>query len=1683
LSIKATTPFGVIAMDFIIRVSNFPVSGYSSITYTPLVPAYTYQKYSLLPGDSISFKLQCGIPSKPDAKYYLTTPVLYDGLTINGGLLTTLSVTPADQVTVAYSPKLSNPYADSDSYVLTFYCRDIATYDTKFYSIIVYVAKPLVITVPPPKTLGCHPHCGCLDETILGTATATDACCGLPTITYTDTTADGSCNQKIYRNWTAVNNCGQQASGTQIITINDITPPEISSCDDEHYQCYDQIYPTSTPTASDTCGNTVLDFYDSGAHGNCNVKFTRTWTATDDCGNVATLNQNVYVNDDTPPTLVINTENPLKVECPADCELFNGIVTTIDNCDGILDSTYKDDVKVTCGKFKRTWTSTDKCGNIGTYSATLEVGHSHLPTFNPPSLGYYTSQCYEDTKKIPPPTAISYCKVYLNVTLDHETVDNTTCVHLVTRVWRATDECGNTNTYTQQIPVKDNTPPTFEVPKDFTTECGGYVDTTRAGTPTCLADNCGYSQNPWYVDGYGSGGCNDCFTRTWYFQDNCGNVCNKPQKICRVDTQPPTYTPPADYTGVCPGDEQNAPKPTGLYDCHNATTAYKDTIVSQSYKCTDMLINRTWIISDNCYHSTLYYQTIKIEDNIPPSVTWPCDITVECFPKSFPNVTGYPHATDNCGVIVDDIVYVDKEIRDVTYNTIKQLIRTWTVKDACGNTVKKNQTITFNNSLPFLTCPNDVDYDCPDNYGPKVAGWAIAGDACVGNLTPTYHDDLISDCASTNGVYTDYIHIVRTWRVFDYITGKSAECRQNIYIGRKKAGPFIKSPGDRSVQCTNDIYPTTNGVPCVSPVCPQDKLTNPTYEDSTDSYDQCSDLFSFTRTWKVSDQCGLSSSAKQIIRIHDYSKPVIKLPSDCFSTCRFKTDVDHCCKASAFDNCNGDDKITISHSDSVTPSDSVCPTTIYRTWTATDCSGNTISGIQTITINETGPVFQGYWTPFDTIDKVECENCAKIPTIKAIDTCGRDVPVTVVVTKSGTCPTILTLTYTATDSCGRQAVLVLYIKVLDTTPPVINHQYAKDEINVQCENQIPAVGIVSATDNCDGILVPTFTDITLDNCTCATCSRTIVRTWFAIDNCGNKASWTQTINLRKTNPPKLVVPKDITISCGSPYSADYTGTGVATATDFCGLRLYVSHTDKVTTEYGGAMTITRTWTTVDNCAHTVSGVQIISVKGDDYLKPYTFNIPGNQKLPCGSTVYGGSAEYASGQSFYDYDSPVYLSQSCGIMTVDNSIKPGRSFTVVAGGDMVYHAECPELPGHYVRVWEAKRNGVSIGKTLEQYVDVDDCPPRGSGIYNVPRTPQKCPSESTITPTVTIIDADLPCEVFTIKWSWGDGTYDTYTCDPEKLDSTHCKLDTINQMTSWYSHTYYAAGVFTISVTISGLRAGSEGDDYASDYGNSFVRFWTSFQTYDPYSGSAIGTVDLIQSTTDDDEVQGYGEYKCKLPWVVRAYTYNSDLYLNQLNDKYCGGKATLKFAARFTKDNYTVKADGNTYLDWDSCGIEFEENLAHLSLFADGISALWVGEGTYVGEIPATFSLYAVDGGGPASAVGDKVHIRIIEKSTGKVLFDTDPCMQIDADWKVQPQTQPNSILDQNSIGFSILNPTGGQISAIGSEDYLARNGIPVGLIVGIVIGLLLFTVLVAGVVYYLLTRVGRQDDTFIKMT
>ena len=107
----------------------------------------------------------------------------------------------------------------------------------------------------------------------------------------------------------------------------------------------------------------------------------------------------------------------------------------------------------------------------------------------------------------------------------------------------------------------------------------------------------------------------------------------------------------------------------------------------------------------------------------------------------------------------------------------------------------------------------------------------------------------------------------------------------------------------------------------------------------------------------------------------------------------------------------------------------------HKNMDVTDACGNIATATQTITVlDQTAPVFVA--APLNTT--VEC--IGDVPAMTALDyTDNCDAPGSVIGTDSapsGTCPAVITRTWTFTDACGNIATASQTITVLDQTAPV-----------------------------------------------------------------------------------------------------------------------------------------------------------------------------------------------------------------------------------------------------------------------------------------------------------------------------------------------------------------------------------------------------------------------------------------------------------------------------------------------------------------------------------------------------------------------------------------------------------------------------------------------------------------------
>ena len=127
-------------------------------------------------------------------------------------------------------------------------------------------------------------------------------------ITVEEETTAGACagDYVITRTFTATDDCGNATSATQTITIIDTTAPELTIPADYTAECSD-VHPMDEATATDNCGAVVITVEEvETTAGACagDYVITRTFTATDDCGNETSATQTITIIDTTAPELL-----------------------------------------------------------------------------------------------------------------------------------------------------------------------------------------------------------------------------------------------------------------------------------------------------------------------------------------------------------------------------------------------------------------------------------------------------------------------------------------------------------------------------------------------------------------------------------------------------------------------------------------------------------------------------------------------------------------------------------------------------------------------------------------------------------------------------------------------------------------------------------------------------------------------------------------------------------------------------------------------------------------------------------------------------------------------------------------------------------------------------------------------------------------------------------------------------------------------------------------------------------------------------------------------------------------------------------------------------------------------------------------------------------------------------------
>ncbi|MEO5802719.1 MAG: hypothetical protein ABIR24_04255 [Verrucomicrobiota bacterium] len=257
---------------------------------------------------------------------------------------------------------------------------------------------------------------------------------------------------------------------------------------------------------------------------------------------------------------------------------------------------------------------------------------------------------------------------------------------------------------------------------------------------------------------------NFTLTLTVTSSNGCASTCE--QTFSVSDTLAPVLAGvPTNQTFQCA-----APVPPLVTATDNCDTNVVVSLLSVTNGSCPKLIVHTWTATDRCSNSVSVSVTNTIEDTLAPVLAGvPTNQTFQCL-GDVPEVP-LVNAIDNCDN--NPLVNLTSETNGTCPVVI---VRTWTARDACGNTNRASQTNVINDTIApvmnfvpnkIMACNESFSFDEP-----------TATDNCTlsGNI-------VIS--VMTNTVATNFqgqvIH-TRTWKAVDACNNSSTNCTQIVTV-------------------------------------------------------------------------------------------------------------------------------------------------------------------------------------------------------------------------------------------------------------------------------------------------------------------------------------------------------------------------------------------------------------------------------------------------------------------------------------------------------------------------------------------------------------------------------------------------------------------------------------------------------------------------------------------------------------------------------------------------------------------------------------------------------------------------------------------------------------------------------------------------------------------------------------
>ena len=266
--------------------------------------------------------------------------------------------------------------------VRTFTATDDAGNSTEATQTITVVdtRAPEFTSVPSDYTSECS------DDLILDDASASDNC-GDVAIEVSSITIPGDAagNYTVVRTFTATDDAGNSTEATQTIIVEDTTAPIfVFFPSDANVEC-DLSWPNEMPEVSDNCGTVQVALQTDTLSGICGglLILERTFTATDDAGNVEIATQRLTQVDTTAP--VIEWEDFVDLACSQN---LNNIPLPVvsDACSNDVTLIWNDEeisggCTLPIAQLLRTYTAFDQCGNVANAEQVIQLTDNEAPVW------------------------------------------------------------------------------------------------------------------------------------------------------------------------------------------------------------------------------------------------------------------------------------------------------------------------------------------------------------------------------------------------------------------------------------------------------------------------------------------------------------------------------------------------------------------------------------------------------------------------------------------------------------------------------------------------------------------------------------------------------------------------------------------------------------------------------------------------------------------------------------------------------------------------------------------------------------------------------------------------------------------------------------------------------------------------------------------------------------------------------------------------------------------------------------------------------------------------------------------------------------------------------------------------------------------------------------------------------